>query len=215
MKLRSGRCNKAFTLSEVLLVLSVIGVVAALTMPTLVQKISDDQYKTAWKKSFSEISQAVNMIALDNGGSLQGICAANDDDYCFRNIMNKKLNFIKTCDVSQLVTSGCLNADNPTYGSGTGGVLNSGTSIVMNHEYNICDSTRDNSSKHCAHLVVDINGLKPPNIFGKDKFGLFIFANSVQPWGADGKTLLWSTTDVSAATCTTTGYGCGAKTLYE
>lgn len=39
-----------FTLSEVLLVLSVMGVVAALTIPTLINSVSKDQYASRLKR---------------------------------------------------------------------------------------------------------------------------------------------------------------------
>ena len=42
---------KAFTLAEVLITLGIIGVVAAMTMPTLMNSTNGAQYKTAYKKS--------------------------------------------------------------------------------------------------------------------------------------------------------------------
>lgn len=50
--------KKAFTLAEVLITLGIIGVVAALTMPTLINKTQGAQYKAAFKKSLSALSQA-------------------------------------------------------------------------------------------------------------------------------------------------------------
>lgn len=48
---------KAFTLSEVMLVLSVIGVVAALTIPGIVQNLNESGYKTTYKKAFATANQ--------------------------------------------------------------------------------------------------------------------------------------------------------------
>jgi len=39
---RSGKARKFFTLAEVLVTLAVIGVIAALTIPTLMQNINDN-----------------------------------------------------------------------------------------------------------------------------------------------------------------------------
>ena len=56
-----------FTLAEVLITLGIIGVVAAMTMPTLINSTQGAQYKTAYKKALSVMSQAVVMnIALDD-----------------------------------------------------------------------------------------------------------------------------------------------------
>lgn len=61
-----GRKN-GFTLAEVLITLGIIGVVAAMTMPTLINQTNGAQYKTAYKKALSAISQAVTLnVALDD-----------------------------------------------------------------------------------------------------------------------------------------------------
>ena len=56
-----------FTLAEVLITLGIIGVVAAMTMPTLMNQTNGAQYKTAYKKALSAMSQAVVLnVALDD-----------------------------------------------------------------------------------------------------------------------------------------------------
>ncbi len=56
-----------FTLAEVLITLAIIGVVAAMTMPTLINNTNGAQFKTAYKKAMSVLSQAVVMnIALED-----------------------------------------------------------------------------------------------------------------------------------------------------
>lgn len=56
-----------FTLAEVLITLGIIGVVAAMTMPTLMNSTQGAQYKVAYKKALSAISQAIVLnIALDD-----------------------------------------------------------------------------------------------------------------------------------------------------
>ena len=56
-----------FTLAEVLITLGIIGVVAAMTMPTLINSTQGAQYKTGFKKALTVLSQAVVMnIALND-----------------------------------------------------------------------------------------------------------------------------------------------------
>ncbi|MBO6087434.1 prepilin-type N-terminal cleavage/methylation domain-containing protein [bacterium] len=56
-----------FTLAEVLITLGIIGVVAAMTMPTLINQTNGAQYKAAYKKALSAISQGVTLnVALDD-----------------------------------------------------------------------------------------------------------------------------------------------------
>ena len=56
-----------FTLAEVLITLGIIGVVAAMTIPTLVSNTNGAQFKTGYKKALSSLNQAALMnVALDN-----------------------------------------------------------------------------------------------------------------------------------------------------
>ncbi len=67
-----------FTLAEVLITLGIIGVVAAMTMPTLINSTQGAQYKTAYKKALSVMSQAVVMnIALDDYDLSQTVSGRN------------------------------------------------------------------------------------------------------------------------------------------
>lgn len=51
--------KKAFTLSEVLITLGIIGAVAALTMPSLMNNIRNKQYESGFKAAYSLMSQAL------------------------------------------------------------------------------------------------------------------------------------------------------------
>ncbi len=53
--------NNAFTLAEVLITLGIIGVVAAMTIPTLMTNINGAKYRNQFKKSLSTLNQAVRM----------------------------------------------------------------------------------------------------------------------------------------------------------
>lgn len=59
--------KNAFTLAEVLITLGIIGVVAAMTIPTLISNTNGAQFKTAYKKALSTMNQAVLMnVALED-----------------------------------------------------------------------------------------------------------------------------------------------------
>lgn len=66
----SSQLYKAFTLAEVLITLGIIGIVAALTIPTLAHNIQKLQYRSAWKKDYSVIAQAYEKVKQDEGGDL-------------------------------------------------------------------------------------------------------------------------------------------------
>ncbi len=59
--------RQGFTLAEVLITLGIIGVVAAMTIPTLISNTNGAQFKTAYKKALSTLNQAVLMnVALED-----------------------------------------------------------------------------------------------------------------------------------------------------
>ncbi len=57
----------AFTLAEVLITLAIIGVVAAITIPAIIANYQDKVLETAYKKSMSVLSNALNLAIANNG----------------------------------------------------------------------------------------------------------------------------------------------------
>lgn len=59
--------KKGFTLAEVLITLGIIGVVAAMTIPTLMTKYAKQRTETQLVKFYSMINQTLKMSVADNG----------------------------------------------------------------------------------------------------------------------------------------------------
>jgi prepilin-type N-terminal cleavage/methylation domain-containing protein len=59
--------NKAFTLAEVLITLAIIGVVAALTISTVVRNYQKQQTLVKLKKVFSALSNTTNLAIAEHG----------------------------------------------------------------------------------------------------------------------------------------------------
>lgn len=53
--------RKGFTLAEVLITLGIIGVVAAMTLPTLIANVNSAKYRSQFKKTLSTVNQAVKL----------------------------------------------------------------------------------------------------------------------------------------------------------
>lgn len=58
---------KGFTLAEVLITLGIIGVVAAMTMPTLIGKYQKNAAATSLKRSYAVIAQTIERSKVDYG----------------------------------------------------------------------------------------------------------------------------------------------------
>lgn len=197
--------KNAFTLAEVLITLAVIGVVAALTLPTLVQSYEEKGTVSKLKKVYSVLDQA-SRLAIDKNGTPDewNLVALNDfssSKTIYDNI-SPYLNISKTCANE----AGCfasnmyktkyggnwLFLDDPNTSSFTAGVykfiLHGGASVYIQTRSADCSDgattgTTLPSKSICAFFGVDLNGAKAPNQFGKDLFVLMLTKYGVLPRG--------------------------------
>jgi prepilin-type N-terminal cleavage/methylation domain-containing protein len=201
-----------FTLAEVLITLLIIGVVASMVIPNIINDSQDAEIKTAWKKSYSDISQATMKMISDNGGSLVNICATNDHT-CFKNFYNTYFPYIKTC--VNAARDGCwanvfYSPDGTkvtSWGTSTGAILNDGTFFMPTYYDSNCEYNVFGGVPRCGDIRVDVNGMKGPNKLGKDIFSIWILKSSLKPRGS---------MDDYTNDCTVNGgWGCAAKFLYQ
>lgn len=160
--------HDGFTLAEVLITLGIIGVVAAMTIPSLISKTQDAEYKTAYKKGFSALSQAFEKASADGDiVEMTGTFSSQGIEANFA-ALQKQFNVTKTCTNSQ--TGGCwyIYGDkfrNSEDYSVPGFIDNSGMAWKLRF--------KDNSALIPA-IMLDTNGLKGPNKYGYDRFPLFL-----------------------------------------
>lgn len=112
----------AFTLAEVLITLGIIGIIAEMTIPTLMNNVQNQQLMVQLKKNYTEFNQALMMFANDNGcpGDLEctGYFGATASTQAFGDAFVKYLNVSKNC---QMVNNqGCMSN---AYSSGYDGSI--------------------------------------------------------------------------------------------
>ena len=59
----------AFTLAEVLITLGIIGVVSAITLPTVINNQKMKSYEVGFKKQYSVIQNAIDYLVLEESAS--------------------------------------------------------------------------------------------------------------------------------------------------
>ena len=59
--------NNAFTLAEVLITLGIVGVVAVMTIPTVIKNIQHKTLESQFKKSYSQLSQVIEQLRMEYG----------------------------------------------------------------------------------------------------------------------------------------------------
>ena len=86
--------SSAFTLAEVLITLAIIGVVAAMTIPGVILRTNQQEYKSGFKKAISVLNQAVTMnLAMDNDSPEYQKSTQELHDYLIKrmNVMNSDI----------------------------------------------------------------------------------------------------------------------------
>jgi len=101
----------AFTLAEVLITLGIIGIVAEMTIPTVVNGASKVAYTSGLKRSYAILSQVQEMIATDNGEFADAMSNVSDDDG-FSNIFAQKIKVSKNCPSTDTTNACFVNSYN-------------------------------------------------------------------------------------------------------
>ena len=79
VNMSNNNCRAAFTLAEVLITLGIIGIVAAMTIPTLISKYQTKALETGFKKSYAMLMQAVVPIQNEFYGAYSGTVTRQSD----------------------------------------------------------------------------------------------------------------------------------------
>lgn len=181
-KVKNQVCNfLAFTLAEVLITIGIIGVVAAITIPIVINNTQMAEYKSALNKQLSILSGAYTYVKQANGGSIMGLCS-NNDSTCLYNLFKPYLKISTTVSgtPSSDNLAGCWNNSevlNPTEQQ-VCNILNDGSIVNFDMEYSNCDN---GAPPHCAYVEIDVNGLKGPNTWGKDRYALNMTNTEIFP----------------------------------
>lgn len=200
----------AFTLAEVLITLGIIGIVAAMTIPSLIANTQKGAYASGAIKYQSVFQNAIAKYMADNsyGNLLQsdlfnngGASAAGTQKVWDA----LKTYFILSKDCVMAVGQGCFpsnlkflnNTDvagpnkNPdTYSDFAKGIFNDGAMIYLYDEGGNCNTDRSISHTgelltECGYMFIDVNGMKSPNKYGRDIFIYWILANGkITPGGS-------------------------------
>ena len=184
----------AFTLAEVLIVLGIIGIVAEMTIPTLVQNTQEKVTVVSLKKVYSTLTQAYTMAAQENGPPSEWGLVANDSPVGAQNIMEKLspyLRLSKICgdqggcwaDVVTTFLSGNASQNNNLNPAFYKAMLADGTSILT-YSYGSCRAAAEPLWQVCGYATVDVNGFKKPNIIGEDIFPFTLTNGGFIPAGA-------------------------------
>ncbi|MBP7211597.1 hypothetical protein KBA27_02065 [bacterium] len=181
-------------MAEILIVLGIIGIIAEMTIPTLMQSVGEREVVSKLKKDYTVISNAYNLIKEDEGtydswGT--GDMSSANTHIIIGNMFKEQLKFSVNCigKSKDEVISKCGDFEaKPEEDSRA--ILSDGTLIAFRGWSPDCSWHWGNSgllTNVCGYIAVDINGLKNPNVAGKDRFDFLIAKDGIVPWGTVGQ----------------------------
>jgi len=232
----------AFTLAEVLITLGIIGLVAEMTIPTLMQNMEKSQYESRLKKFYSTFIQGTQMYMQEEGCS-DLICTNifNGSTYYgnswvnpVKSALDKMFKGVVYCGAYDCQEDAKYLSNVPWGTMFTTDIdwqsfrLSDGTVIGFEDtdDWNCFPVSSTNRIKAlCSNLYVDLNGNKLPNKYGRD---IHIFAlaqdGALYPWyGTEHSKSwgpLWSTNPLYCGTAgvkslpaNVIGNGCTARIM--
>ena len=220
----------AFTLAEVLITLGIIGVVAAITLPAVINNSRNKQLEAGLKRAYSVTSQALDLYQAETG---ERYTLENAEKYTLKPILMKYLKTVEDCGFGvENINESCIpNTGNPGYDPDNNKAKASyktynGKEVNMNFfddgQFVMNDGSLvllENEIAARVFISIDVNGYnKKPNRLGHDLFMFHIDdKGKLLPMGASG-TAYYSTIDDFCSPTSTdnmNGAGCTYKALTD
>lgn len=188
----------AFTLAEVLVTLGIIGVVSAMTLPTLLKNHQRQVYVTQLHKVYNEIQQAADLYVTENNYVNLGESRIRNNANGLRNFITRYFKVAQDCGTRYVP---CFADEYTSFSGNVVKIKNGQCNVVVAlvngaticadaaAMANVTDKNEDgedetvSSSNHVGNggdviaFEVDINGKQGPNIFGRDYFSFQIDRN--------------------------------------
>ena len=189
----SGSYRKyAFTLAEVLVTLGIIGVVASMTLPSLVQKQQEKVTVARVKKAYSILQEAFLMAVQKNGTPDQwgatGMYEASSHIFTAR----KFIPYMKvTADCTGMNTRQVYKKCTTVYNDSASFAsikIADGTTVIFRRWNGLCNSQFGSSKmlkNVCGSISIDTNATGKPNVEGKDIFSFYLTKNGIYPVGTE------------------------------
>lgn len=177
----SNKRKFGFTLAEILITIGIIGVVAILVMPGLIEKHKKRVTISQLKKSYSAMSQAVLNSVQDNGDTSGWDTGLNGVNFMNRYLL-KYLKPVKTLTGKNRYKVYTMSTQGNTYTNFIFWIQNANSYIYLLPDGSAIGYGWD-TSNNVYLITIDVNGSKGPNVLGIDAFVYYIKDNKLLPDG--------------------------------
>lgn len=176
-----------FTLTEVLVALGIIGVVSAMTVPTLTQNWQRRAHTTELQKVYNEFQHAFDRLLTESHVSnlyeASIAVTSSGAETSAKDFLLNHFKITKECGLN--TSSGCFAS---TYHTLSGSASNNpnfaGYNVLLASGSAIAFSTVNNSGANIngmtyGRIIVDVNGSDGPNVGGRDLFTMYVFPDGI------------------------------------
>ena len=160
-----------FTLAEVLITLTIIGVVATLTLPALMNNTAEQQYKAALKKGINTLTVAAETNEAIEGFNYAGTTqssALNASDATTTASLFALLASRASIDITKCGISGPMNTTNVNPSSNFAVYFRDGSAVMFpanaTGNTSTANATQADRLPYGIPAVLDVNGSKLPNM---------------------------------------------------
>ncbi|MBR1942470.1 type II secretion system protein [bacterium] len=171
---------KCFTLAEMLIVMVIIGIMAMLAIPTVIQTSRDKTFSDMLNKEYQRIENALileKILGFDVSGYQISSINQPLNSKKFFALLLEKLKTIKNCGRTD---EGCFGT---TELDGYKMRLLSGAGILVNDDYRGRTDSVDPSNAILGSTYIDIDGPTGANKPGVDQFGFYTTFKGLIPMG--------------------------------
>lgn len=210
--------KKAFTLAEVLITLAIVGIVAALTIPTMVQNYEKKMLSVRIKKFVSTFNQAYKMAIANYGDpAYWHDCTVQEGKSSCTTVTGAKsqkiLSSMKVTDITDQIPESYKQGIEENFDEIMGGgwpnwektqcwQLPDGSFIL-----HMIDWTFKSSNESVTTFIIDVNGISKPNRLGKDIFQFAQVHTSLNEDGGQHSYSAWTTYEPLSQGLYLNGYG--------
>lgn len=180
--------KKGFTLAEVLITLGIIGVVAAMTLPSLITSYREKQIVIRLKKTVSVLQNSFNYSRSDNNVNLADTFAVYEGGMYDKNFQEdfasyftKNLITNKSCgntcfaDKVKNIDKSTIAISYPYQPTSYKSVqLNDGTTLLFRAISSNCSLVYENYWNICGFLYIDVDGKQNGSTLGRDTFLFYV-----------------------------------------
>lgn len=199
--------NNGFTLAETLITLTIVGLVAAMTIPSLIKDVNTKIYYSQFQEANAIMINLGTEIYRDYNFDITGMFATPADVI---NAFSEKLKYQKICNSSDF-QGVCWHKESTESPEGVFNLTKTTSIFPSQHvqdsillrngmllgiEQNYYNPSCDGSwvwdentgeSIFCGEMMIDVNGMKGPNVLGRDIFTYILTKKRFYPAGLDNQ----------------------------